>query len=73
MVVVDCGLQSRWKSNAIGSIGAVIALHALEKERGIVIGWGEYLKIGGVVTGLQIIVVIIYMSGFWYFDLFPTL
>lgn len=57
----------------IGSIGAVIALHALEKERGIVIGWGEYLKIGGVVTGLQIILVIIYMSGFWYFDLFPVL
>lgn len=57
----------------IGSIGAVIALHALEKERGIVIGWGEYLKIGGVITALQIILVLVYMSGFWYFDLFPTL
>lgn len=57
----------------VGSIGAVIALHALEKERGIVIGWGEYVKVGGMIAVLQVILVLIYMSMFRYFDLFPAL
>lgn len=57
----------------VGSIAAVIALHALEKERGIKIGWGEYLKTGGVLTLLQIVVVFVYMSLYRTFDLFPAL
>jgi len=57
----------------VGSIAAVIALHALEKERGITIGWGEYLKVGGLVTALQIVLVLIYMNIYRIFDLFPTL
>ncbi len=57
----------------VGSIAAVIALHALEKERGIRIGWGEYLKVGGTVTILQIGLVLAYMYAFLVFDLFPTL
>ncbi len=57
----------------VGSIGAVIALHALEKERGIVIGWGEYLRVGGVVTALQMLLVLLYMNVFRFFDLFPPL
>ncbi|MFG0330203.1 MAG: SLC13 family permease [Phycisphaerales bacterium] len=57
----------------VGSIAAVIALHALEKDRDIKIGWGEYLKIGGVVTVLQIGLVYGYMLLFRAFDWFPTL
>jgi Na+/H+ antiporter NhaD/arsenite permease-like protein len=57
----------------VGSIAAVIALHALERERGIRIGWGEYLKVGGSVAGLQIVLVIAYLLFYRAFDLFPTL
>jgi len=57
----------------VGSIAAVIALHALEKERGIRIGWGEYLKVGGTVTLLQIFLVLAYIYAFQAFDLFPAL
>ncbi len=57
----------------VGSIAAVIALHALEKERGIRIGWGEYIKVGGTVTILQIVLVVAYMYAFLAFDLFPAL
>ena len=57
----------------VGSIAAVIALHALEKERGIRIGWGEYLKVGGLVTILQIGLVLLYINAFRIFDLFPEL
>ena len=57
----------------VGSIAAVIALHALEKERGIRIGWGEYLKVGGIVTLLQIPLVIGYMELYRLFDLFPKM
>ncbi len=57
----------------VGSIAAVIALHALEKERGIRIGWGEYLKVGGIVTLLQIPLVIGYIWMFRHLDIFPAL
>lgn len=57
----------------VGSIAAVIALHALEKERGIRIGWGEYMKVGGTVTVLQIVLVLAYIYAFWALDLFPAL
>lgn len=57
----------------VGSIAAVIALHALEKERGIRIGWGEYLKVGGFVTLLQIPLVIGYIALYRWLELFPSL
>lgn len=57
----------------VGSIAAVIALHALEKERKIKIGWGEYLKVGGLVTVLQVVLVLAYILVYRYFNLFPAL
>ena len=57
----------------VGSIAAVIALHALEKERGVVIGWGEYLQIGGVVTAIEIPLVIGWMMLYGSLGLFPNL
>jgi Na+/H+ antiporter NhaD/arsenite permease-like protein len=57
----------------VGSIAAVIALHALEKERGVVIGWGEYLKVGGLVTLVDIPLVIGWMMFYQWAELFPPL
>jgi Na+/H+ antiporter NhaD/arsenite permease-like protein len=70
-LIAACNLGGN--STPVGSIAAVIALHALERERGIRIGWGEYLKTGGVVTVLQIGLVLAYLACFQYFDLFPRL
>lgn len=58
-------------STPVGSVAAVIALHALEKERGIKIGWGEYLKVGGLVLLVQGAVALGYLSLFKELGLFP--
>jgi Na+/H+ antiporter NhaD/arsenite permease-like protein len=59
-------------STPVGSISSVVCLHALEKERGIKIGWGEFLKVGGTITLLQLVLVLIYLLAFAYFGLFPN-
>ncbi|MHC4947901.1 MAG: ArsB/NhaD family transporter, partial [Planctomycetota bacterium] len=59
-VIAACNLGGN--PTPVGSIAAVIALHALEKDRGVSIGWGEYLKVGGLVTVLQIVLVLAYMN-----------
>lgn len=70
-LIAACNLGGN--STPVGSVAAVIALHALEKERGIKIGWGEYLKVGALVTVLQIVMVLIYMNIYRILDLFPAL
>lgn len=55
----------------IGSVSSVIALGALEKERGIRIGWGEFLKVGCAALVIQSIVALGYLAVFYLFDLFP--
>ena len=57
----------------VGSIAAVIALHALERERGIKVGWGEYMKVGGTVAALQIVLVLAYILFYQNLGLFPDL
>ncbi|MFT7618466.1 MAG: Na+/H+ antiporter NhaD/arsenite permease-like protein [Planctomycetota bacterium] len=58
-------------STPVGSVSSVIALHALEQDRGIKIGWGEFLRIGGLTLACQGVVAIIYLYAFLSFDLFP--
>ncbi|MEE9391464.1 MAG: SLC13 family permease [Planctomycetota bacterium] len=58
-------------STPVGSVAAVIALHALEKERGIKVGWGEFLKVGTLVLLVQGVVAVGYLLLFEAFDLFP--
>lgn len=58
-------------STPIGSVSSVIALNGLEKERGVKVGWGEFFKVGGGVTFLQSIVVLVYLWIFATLDLFP--
>jgi Na+/H+ antiporter NhaD/arsenite permease-like protein len=59
-------------STPVGSISSVIAIHALEKERHIKIGWGEFLKVGGTVLAIQGVVVIVYLLLFSWGNLFPA-
>jgi Na+/H+ antiporter NhaD/arsenite permease-like protein len=70
-VIAACNLGGN--PTPVGSIGAVIALHALEKERGVKIGWGEYLKVGGLVAVVQIVLVFAYLCVYWSLGLFPRL
>lgn len=59
-------------STPIGSVSSVIALNALEKERQIKIGWGEFLRVGGTVLLVQGIVALAYLYAFAHWNLFPT-
>ena len=55
----------------VGSISSVIAIHSLQKERKIKIGWGEFLKVGCTVALIQGIFVIGYILLFQNWNLFP--
>jgi Na+/H+ antiporter NhaD/arsenite permease-like protein len=70
-LIASCNLGGN--PTPVGSIAAVIALHILEKERGIHVGWGEYLRVGGMITLIQIGLVILYINLFHLFGLFPPL
>jgi Na+/H+ antiporter NhaD/arsenite permease-like protein len=59
-------------STPIGSVSSVIALNALEKERQIKVGWGEFLKVGGGILALQSAVVLTYLYLFDLLNLFPS-
>ncbi len=59
-------------STPIGSVSTVIALNALEKEQGTKIGWGEFIKVGGMILAVQTIAVYAYLIAFQTFGLFPT-
>lgn len=58
-------------STPIGSVSSVIALSALEKERGIKIGWGEFLKVGGIILAIQGTLTLVYLALFLQLNLFP--
>jgi Na+/H+ antiporter NhaD/arsenite permease-like protein len=58
-------------STPIGSVSSVIALNGLEKERGIKVGWGEFLRVGGGVLAIQSVVVLAYLWIYATFGLFP--
>lgn len=58
-------------STPVGSISTILAMSALEKERGVKVSWGEFLKVGGAIFTLQAILVIAYILVFHTFKLFP--
>lgn len=58
-------------STPIGSVSSVIALNALEKERQIKIGWGEFMKVGGVILAIQGVLALAYLTAFHELGLFP--
>ncbi len=70
-LIAACNLGGN--STPVGSVAAVIALHGLERERGIHVGWGEFLRVGGLVTVAQIVLVVGYIAAFASLGWFPSL
>ncbi|MBW3598055.1 MAG: ArsB/NhaD family transporter [Planctomycetes bacterium] len=68
-------LASNLGGNAtpIGSISCVIALHTLKKEAGVTVGWGEFIRIGGLIMVLQVAGVMAYLLAIYYAGAFPEL
>lgn len=58
-------------STPVGSISTILAMSALEKERGVKVGWGEFLKVGGTIWAFQSVVVLIYIAVFYVWGLYP--
>ena len=59
-LIICCNLGGN--GTPIGSISCVIAIYALKKEAGETVGWGMFLKLGGMIMLLQVIGAIIYIS-----------
>jgi len=57
----------------IGSISCVIALYTLKKEANQVVGWGEFLKIGGTIMVVQVAGAIAYLLMLHSLNLIPAL
>lgn len=57
----------------IGSVAAVVALHALEAERGEKVGWGEFMKAGMLILAIQAVMVIGYVLLMHNLGWFPEL
>jgi Na+/H+ antiporter NhaD/arsenite permease-like protein len=57
----------------IGSISCVIALHTLKREANVTVGWGEFIRLGGVIMLVQVAGAIIYLLLLQAFDAIPTL
>jgi Na+/H+ antiporter NhaD/arsenite permease-like protein len=57
----------------IGSISCVIALHALKKEAKISVGWGEFIKLGGMIMIVQVVGAVVYLLLLQALNAFPAL
>lgn len=57
----------------IGSISCVIALHTLQKEANVRIGWGEFIQLGGTIMVVQVVGAVAYLLLLQAFDAIPTL
>lgn len=70
-LVICCNLGGN--GTPIGSISCVIAIYALKREAGEVVGWGQFLKIGGTIMVLQVLLAIVYIIVLQQFDLIPEI
>ena len=57
----------------IGSVSSVVALHALETDRGEKVGWGEFMKAGMLILAFQAVLVIGYVLIMNWLELLPQL
>ena len=57
----------------IGSVSSVVALHALESDRGEKVGWGEFMKAGMLILAIQAVMVIGYVLVMHYLGWLPEL
>ncbi len=57
----------------IGSISCVIALHSLETEADTRVSWPEFIKIGGIIVAVQMVVATVYLFLLSTFNMIPTI
>jgi Na+/H+ antiporter NhaD/arsenite permease-like protein len=70
-LVLGCNLGGN--GTPIGSISCVIALHALKREGKISVGWGEFIKLGGLIMLVQVAGAIVYLLLLQTLNAFPSL
>jgi Na+/H+ antiporter NhaD/arsenite permease-like protein len=70
-LIICCNLGGN--GTPIGSISCVIAIYALKREAGETVGWGMFLKLGGMIMLLQVIGAIIYVSFIYHEGWIPPL
>lgn len=70
-LVLGCNLGGN--ATPIGSISCVIAIHTLHKEAHIHVGWGEFLKLGGLTMLIQVAGAIVYLLVLYALQLYPPL
>lgn len=70
-LVLGCNLGGN--ATPIGSISCVIAIHTLQKEVGVFVGWGEFLKLGGTIMLVQMAGACVYLLALHSWGLFPPL
>ena len=58
-LIICCNLGGN--GTPIGSISCVIAIYALKKEAGVHVGWGTFLKLGGMIMLFQVVGAIAYI------------
>ena len=58
-LIICCNLGGN--GTPIGSISCVIAIYALKKEAGVHVGWGTFLKLGGMIMLVQVAGAIAYI------------
>lgn len=70
-LIICCNLGGN--GTPIGSISCVIAIYALKKEAGVHVGWGTFLKLGGMIMLIQVIGAIGYVLLHYESGWTPTL
>lgn len=70
-LVLGCNLGGN--GTPIGSISCVIALHALKREGKVTVGWGEFIRLGGLIMLVQVAGAIVYLLLFQTLNAFPSL
>lgn len=58
-LIICCNLGGN--GTPIGSISCVIAIYALKREEGLHVGWGLFLKVGGLIMLIQVAGAILYI------------
>lgn len=57
----------------IGSISCVIALYTLKREAKISVGWGEFIKLGGLIMLIQVAGAVVYLLVLCSLDAIPSM
>ena len=70
-LIICCNLGGN--GTPIGSISCVIAIYALKREANETVGWGMFLKLGGMIMLFQVIGAILYVGLAYHEGWIPAL